>query len=108
MNDLKFTGIITKIFEKETVWKNDTLKQEIIVQEQKDKYPSASKFTFINAGVEQLQFLKEGQNVTVSFSLKVNEYNGKYYNNISWWRVEVHKDWNGSVESDSSDEGMPF
>jgi len=55
---------------------------------------------------------KVGDEVKVSFNIRSNEYNGKYFTSLTSWRIETIKSTpKDNVESDSSadtSDGLPF
>lgn len=105
MNELKFTGKITHIEEVKTgesakgPWA--TLKFQ--VTENKDEYPQVGNFSYFKNG-ENIKYANDfatmypvGTEVTVTFNLKTSEWQGKYYADVSAWKVE-------KVGTDSSSE----
>jgi hypothetical protein len=54
----------------------------------KDKYPQELKFEIVQDSVPMLQNFTEGEEVDVSFDLRGNEYNDKYYVNLRAWKIE--------------------
>lgn len=63
-------------------------KREIIVTTDADgKYPQHIKLEFINDDVDALDTLDIDDEVKVAFSLKGNEYNGKYYTNLKGFAI---------------------
>ena len=96
-------------------------KREFVVTSEDDKYPQDVKFEVVKDGCDKLDDYNVGDNVTVSFNIRGNEYNDKYYVNLQCWRmeqqagtqsvaeakVEAGQDEPVSVEGDSSSE-LPF
>jgi len=91
MNELKFTGKITKIYPTQEGSKNgkDWKRIDFVVEEEKPEYPQTAAFSLF--GVEKvdkfLKYNKEGDTVDVSFNLKADEYNGKHYQKLDAWHV---------------------
>lgn len=52
-----------------------------------DQYPKKIKFDLFSKDPNSKLSLREGDNVTVSFSLESREYNGKWYSNINAYKV---------------------
>ena len=53
-----------------------------------DKYPQDIKMEVYKDKCADLDNLKPGQNVKVSFNIRGNEYNGNHYVNLHAWRIE--------------------
>jgi len=64
-------------------------KRELVVTTEGDTdYPQDVKLEVIKDKCALLDQFREGQNVTVKFNLRGNEYKGKYYVNLQAWRIE--------------------
>jgi hypothetical protein len=63
-------------------------KREFVVTTAVDKYPQDLKFEFVKDKCALLDKFKVGQDVQVSFDIRGNEYNGKYYVNLSAWKIQ--------------------
>ena len=78
MEHYKFSGTIKMIFDTQT-FKNNFKKREVVVTSD-EEYPQDIKFEFTDEnGINALDNYLEGEQVTVAFLLKGNEYQGKYY-----------------------------
>jgi|31_taG_2_1085359.scaffolds.fasta_scaffold06078_3 hypothetical protein len=64
-----------------------TLK-EFVIQTQDEKYPQSINFQISNNNMAQLNGINIGEEVEVSFDIRGNEYNGKYYNKLNAFKVE--------------------
>ena len=62
-------------------------KREIVVTTE-ETYPQDIKLEFTKDKCSILDQYKVGQDVKVSFNLRGNEYNDKYYVNLQAWRIE--------------------
>lgn len=62
-------------------------KREFVVTTQ-EQYPQDIKLEFVKDKCSLLDSYAIGQDVKVSFNLRGNEYNGKYYVNLQAWRIE--------------------
>lgn len=62
-------------------------KREFVVTTGDSKYPQDLKFEVVKDKTAVLDNYKEGQEVVVSFDIRGNEYNGKYYVNLSCWKL---------------------
>jgi hypothetical protein len=65
---------------------NGFQKREIILTT-KEQYPQHIKFDFINDKCILLDNFKVGQEVTIGFNIRGNEYNSKYYVNLQGWKI---------------------
>ncbi len=63
-------------------------KREFVVTTPDDRYPQDIKFEAVKDKIAQLDSMQVGQDVSVSFDLRGNEYNGKYYVNLNAWRIQ--------------------
>jgi len=62
-------------------------KREFVVTTEDSKYPQDLKFEVVKDKTSVLDNYKEGQDVLVNFDIRGNEYNGKYYVNLSCWKL---------------------
>jgi hypothetical protein len=62
-------------------------KREFVVTTADSKYPQDLKFEVVKDKCSILDSYKEGQDVVVNFDVRGNEYNGKYYVNLSCWKL---------------------
>lgn len=63
-------------------------KREFVVTTSADKFPQDLKFEVVKDKCQLLDGFKPGQDVTVNFDIRGNEYNGKYYVNLSAWKIQ--------------------
>jgi hypothetical protein len=85
MNTLKGT---VKVILDEQVFASGFNKREFVVTDEDDKYPQDIKFECVKDKVELVNKLKVGDKVEVTFDLRGNEYNDKYYVSLSAWKIE--------------------
>ena len=109
--DLKFSGKITKLLPAVTGTSKtgkEWSKTEIVVTDSA-KYPQSAKFELFNKP-DVVKFLKEGQDVEVSFNLKTNEWKEKYFVSLSAWRVNIKTETETvpTVEDLPEDNNLPF
>ena len=62
-------------------------KREFVVTTADSKYPQDLKFEVVKDKCSILDSYKEGQEVQVNFDIRGNEYNGRYYVNLSCWKL---------------------
>ena len=82
--ELKLEGKIEKIGQEEQI-KNLTKRSMLLTTN--DKYPQTVQLDFINDKVKELSKFNDGDNVSVSFNVRGNEYKGKYYTNLQGWKI---------------------
>lgn len=89
--DLSITGTIIKVCDKQTGTSQRTgnawVMQDYVI-ETEERHPMSICFTV--SGEEKItKFnLQEGRSYTVFFDSHAEEYNGRYYNRITAWKVE--------------------
>lgn len=73
------------------VWKNQREKKSIILVEQayEWKHPCSLMIDFLWDKISQLEHIQEGDIVRVHYSTRCNENNGRIYNNIKWYYIEL-------------------
>lgn len=54
-----------------------------------EQYPQDIKFELIKEKTSAIDSFKNGDTLKVSFNVRGNEYNGKYYVNLQAWRIET-------------------
>ena len=116
---LEVTGKLEKFLEMQvgkTKDGNEWKKQQFIVVTE-DKYNNIYPFELFASGehLEKidnlLKYNKVGDTIKVQFNVSANEYNGKYYTNLSVWRVDNSKqpESQSTTESFSKvDDDLPF
>jgi single-strand DNA-binding protein len=62
-------------------------KREFVI-ETADKYPQNVKFEATKEGCDRLDAYQVGDEIIVSYNIRGNEYNGKYYVSLTAWRIE--------------------
>ena len=65
------------------------MKREFVVTTAHDKYPQDLKFEVVKDKCAMLDSFEPGQDVTVAFDVRGNEYNGKYFVNLSCWKIQA-------------------
>ena len=64
-------------------------KREMVVTVEDGNYPQDINLEFVQDKISLLENLHKGQEVTVSFNIKGREYNGRYFNNLQGWKIQV-------------------
>ena len=63
-------------------------KREFVVTTTADKYPQDLKFEVVKDKCSILDQFEPDQDVTVTFDIRGNEFNGKYFVNLSCWKIQ--------------------
>lgn len=113
MTTNKMTGQLVKIFEEQT-FNGGFTKREFVIRTD-GKYPQDILFQFNKDRVGKLDKFREGDVVTVDFSINGREHNGRYYVSLIAWSIacegsqveapETKPEKNNSV---SDDDNIPF
>ncbi|WFB36991.1 DUF3127 domain-containing protein [Kiritimatiellota bacterium B12222] len=82
----EMTGTVKKIMDLMTFDSGFT-KREFVVTT-KDQYPQDVKFETVRDKTSLCDKMQEGQEVTVHFDVRGNEFKDRYYVNLNAWRVE--------------------
>ena len=83
---MELSGKIKVVMETQT-FDSGFQKREFVVTTA-EQYPQDIKLECIKDKVGLLDDLSEGEQVKVSFNLRGNEYNGRYYVNLQAWKLE--------------------
>jgi len=98
---MQVKGRLIHVGEIETVGQNN-MEKRIVAVETEGEYPQQIGIEMIKEKTKLITEGDQGRDVTVSINLRGREYNGKYYVNLSGWKVEFHGD------APQSDESTPF
>lgn len=93
------SGTIKKIFDTQTFPSGFT-KREFVLTTSSDRYPQDLKFEVVKDKCSMLDDFEPDQEVVVSFDIRGNEYQGKYFVNLSCWKIQTI-DGNGSGTTSS-------
>ena len=98
----QLTGTIKLIGEKQ-VFDSGFQKVEFVITTNDEKYPQDVKFEIVQDKVDDfIKYNKVGASVDVSFNVRGNEYNGKYYNTLIAWKV-----FKAGANAPATDIGVP-
>ncbi len=84
----ELTGKI-KLIQDPKTFDSGFTKREMVVIVEDGRYPQEINLEFVQDKAALLDDLQPGQEVTVSFDIRGREYNGRYFNNLQGWKVEV-------------------
>jgi len=82
------TGTIKLINDTQT-FPSGFSKREFVITTAHDKYPQDLKFEVVKDRCAMLDSFQAGQQVQLNFDIRGNEYNGKYYVNLSCWKIQA-------------------
>jgi hypothetical protein len=84
--------------------------REFVVTTPDAKYPQDILFQTVNDKMGVLESLGVGQQVEVSYNVRGREFNGRYYNTLDAWKVEVtgSKPSQPSTQPIELDDDLPF
>lgn len=104
---MEITGKVEKLMPVEVVWKNQIEKQSFIVTEVGD-HPNSLCLDIFGDKMPLLKDVKEWQNITAHFNTKTREYNGRVYNSITAWKIEVGMPVEQTEDLSLWDDCLPF
>ena len=84
--ELKINGRVKLIMDLQS-WDSGFTKREFVITTN-EQYPQDVKLECIKEKTNLLDGLAEGDEVEVSFNIRGNEYNGKYYVNLQAWKLQ--------------------
>ena len=76
-----------KVIEDTQTFASGFSKREFVITTE-EKFPQDVKFEATKEKIEQVDRLKVGDQVKVSFFIRGNEYKGRYYVNLQAWKIE--------------------
>ena len=84
--------------------------REFVVTTPDAKYPQDILFQTVNDKMDVLESLGVGQQVEVSYNVRGREFNGRYYNTLDAWKIEVtgSKPSQPSTQPIELDDDLPF
>lgn len=86
MAELKINGKVKVLMEKQ-VFDSGFEKREFVITTN-EQYPQDVKLEVTQQKTDLLDDIKEGEELDVSFNVRGNEYNGRYFVNLQAWKIE--------------------
>ena len=83
----ELTGTVKQIGELQTFDSGFTKQEFVVTTEEDTKYPQDIKLEFVKDKCSLLDSISVGDSVEVSFDLRGNEYNEKFYVNLNAWKI---------------------
>ena len=87
MPSYDMTGTVKMVMDQQSFDSGFT-KREFVVTTEEERFPQDIKFECVKDKVALLDNVSDGQRVKVSFDIRGNEYNSRYFVNLTAWRVE--------------------
>lgn len=78
-------------------------KQTLILEFEQGEFTNIIKIDFLGDKVSLLNGFNVGQSLKVYFNIKAKEWNERYFNNVTAWRIEEKADTNGHQTSGFGD-----
>jgi hypothetical protein len=116
----ELVGKIIVIGNTETVGSAGTFQKRLIVIETDEKYSQKVPLDFVQDKCDLLDKFTIGQEVTIGYNIRGNEYNNKYYVSLNGWQIKANDTSKQSPEpntqkfetvtvlNDDDDSGLPF
>jgi hypothetical protein len=82
--------------------------REFVVTTPDAKYPQDILFQTVNDKMDVLESLGVGQQVEVSYNVRGREFNGRYYNTLDAWKVQVIGGQPAQTTNNEDDDTFPF
>ncbi len=96
------TGTVKVIMDQQTFASGFTKREFVVTSE--DRYPQDLKFECVKDNCALVDKLTVGDRVTVSFDIRGNEYNGRYFVNLQAWKINPANATSGTPD----DEPIPL
>lgn len=114
MTEFNISGVVTSVTNKKsgrTKNEKDYKSYTVTVKETDGQYPNEVALDYMVKG-ERMKFYKEvnvGDEVEVAFKISQNEYNGKKYNRLSVWKMNILSETTASsLDSIAGNDDLPF
>ena len=110
---MDFTGKVIFKGKRETFGQNGMEKMSLVVEEITDKdYKSSLMVECFKEKIELIENLKVGDTIKAYVNPRAKEYNGRRYNSVTCWKVDIISSGGGSSSSSSSsyddNDDLPF
>ena len=83
---LSLKGMITHVMEPEN-FASGFVKREFVIQTDDDRFPQSVKFVLMKDKTALIDKFEIGDKVDVSFNIRGNEHNDKFYVDLVAWRI---------------------
>ena len=96
-----------KVVMDEQVFSSGFKKREFVITTE-ETYPQDIKFELVKDKCDDITKFSIGQPIKVSYNLRGNEYNGKYYVNLQAWRLEADGEQAKAPAPEEDESNLPF
>ena len=103
--ELKIEGVVKVIMDTQT-FDSGFSKREFVITT-KEQYPQDIKLEAVKDKTAMLDSLSEGDDVEVSFNVRGNEYNGRYFINLQAWKIKGGESAGNSSPAAEDTSGLP-
>jgi single-strand DNA-binding protein len=107
---MEFIGKVLTKTAQESVWSQGLAKQSLVLEESNDKqYKDSIMVEFFGEKCGLIAEIKAGDIVKIFFNPRAKEYNGRWFNSINGWKIEVVQKGSGSsAPSNNAAEPVPY
>ncbi len=106
---MEFIGKVMFKSGKEAIGAQGLEKQSIVVEESNDKqYKDNIMIDFFGEKCGLLADISNGDIIKVLFNPRAKEYNGRRYNSMNGWKLEIVSKSNGSSSSSTAAQPIPY
>jgi len=102
---MELTGTIKSVGDLEQI---KTLKKKTLLLDTGGKYPQTVPVEFLNDNIDKLNNCKVGDSVNVGINLNSREYKGKYYINLTGWKIQTTAAEVASADQMPDRDNLPF
>lgn len=102
---MELTGTIKSVSDLEQI---KTLKKKTLLLNTGGKYPQTVPVEFLNDNIDKLNNCKVGDSVNVGINLNSREYKGKYYINLTGWKIQTTAAEVASADQMPDRDNLPF
>ncbi|WOO39267.1 DUF3127 domain-containing protein [Rubellicoccus peritrichatus] len=83
----ELSGKVKEIFDEQTFGSGFTKREFVITTA--EKYPQDVQFELVKDKIALLSSVSKGDQVTVSFDVRGREWKGRYFVNLSAWKIQA-------------------
>ena len=105
-NSFELTGTL-KVLEDLQTFASGFTKREFVIEIPDGKYPQMVKFEVVRDKISQLDQVNIGDELKITFDVRGNEYKGRYYVNLSAWKIEGGSGASGGGNGGSQEDPPP-
>lgn len=84
-----YEGTVQEVLYEKIESKGKSYDKAIVAVKEDSEYNNLAAFEFFGDKASEVKEIKEGDKVTVSFAIRGNKYNGRYFSNVSGIKIWV-------------------